>query len=450
MKQLLFIITTLISNSIFAQDFPFFDGTDKKTNQLMSDAQKQIEEVRKGNFTLNIDGVDNKKVTIELVKHDFTFGTDLYGLEKMDNSDPIKKAALTAIDDVFNTVIVCDYWSRTQKKQNQPMNWKMTDYHMKLAKKHNKDYRYHALFFSYPKWFSTYSEEELWGFIEQRIKDVIDKYGNDIPEIDVINEFINWQYWENNPHAKYLKTTNFPDFADPKNGARVLKLTRKYMPNTKLVVLETNLWSTSNPVYQEIYDYHKSLIEEGVDYDYIGYQGHYYALKNKPFQKGTKEFGPRTFMMDDINAGIEKMASLGKRIVITEFNPPSRSSRSKNPNQVGLTEKEVAAWEKNFYTLMFSKPYIDGISRWFTIDNVGGKGMDAGVIDEKGKFKPNYYALKKLIKEEWHTSWSGKVSDSSVKFNGFYGTYKVSIEGQKSFEVKFTKEEKSHKIDLSK
>jgi len=422
------------------QEFDFFDGTDKGTYCIMEMAERNIEDVRKGDFVLHF--VDengnniNENATIELKYHAFDFGADLFGLHKISESDPGKVAALKAIDTLFNTVIICDYWGTNQNKLDGPLNWNSPDYGFKIANELDKKSRYHALLFGFPRWFDGFTEEELWGKIEERIKHVADRYGDLISEVDVINEFINYQYWDQNPHGIYLKTTNFPDFAKPENGLRVLQIARKHLPNAKLVVLETNIWSTRNPVFQEIYRYHKYLVEHDAPYDYIGYQAHYYA-QGLPFQEGTPQFGPRTFMMDEIDKGLEQMGKLGKPMVITEFNPPSRNNQSTNPNQPRISDEEIAAWETNFHTLLFSKPYIDGISRWFTIDNLGGKGMDAGVVTEEGKLKPNYFALKGLIKDKWHTKWEGSLNEN-IAFRGFYGTYTVQIEGKEAFEVEIS------------
>lgn len=415
------------------REYPFFDGTDEKTIALMAGARDQIEEVRKGDFTLVLTGENDQPISaravIELESHDFDFGTNLFGFHKIPDSDPAKQTSMKAIREVFNTVTVCDYWSQNQKKPDGELNWGSPDYGYDLAEKLGKNSRHHALLFGFPRWFHHFkTEAEMWQVIEQRIRNVAVRYGDKITEVDVINEFINYQYWDHSPHAQYLKTTPYPDFAKPENGARVLRLARKYMPKAKLVVLEANLWNMPNPVFQEIYRYHQSLIRMGADYDYIGYQAHFYA-QGLPFQDGTRKFGPRTFMMDEINRGIEHIGRLGKPIVITEFNPPSRSNKNKKPRQPRLSDEEIAAWETNFYTLMFSKPYIKEITRWFTIDNLGGRGMDAGVVDEKGQLKPNYYALKKLIREDWHTRWAGQVNDGQVDFRGFFGLYEVRVPG---------------------
>ncbi|MEM9157888.1 MAG: endo-1,4-beta-xylanase [Verrucomicrobiota bacterium] len=431
--------------------FPFFDGTDADTKVLMQNAQDRIEQVRKSDFQITLKDERGKpirkEVVIELQRHDFDFGANLFGFEKLSDSDPAKQVSLKAIEETFNTLIVCDYWHANQKSPDAKLNWRTPDSHYEIAARLGKKPRHHALMFGYPRWFHKFeTEEELWKIIEDRIKNVATRYPN-IPEADVINEFVNYQYWDQNPHAKYLKSTNFPNFAIPENGERILELTRKHMPNTKLVVLETNLWNVENPVFQEIFDYHWSLIQKGVDYDYIGYQAHYYALKNVPFQKGTKEWGPRTFMMDGINRGLEQMAQLGKPIVITEFNPPSRSNKNSNPDQPRLTDEEIASWEANYYTLIFSKPYIHGLSRWFTIDNLGGRGMDAGIVTESGQLKPNYYALKNLIKEKWHTRLEAKPDkEGKIAFRGFNGTYTIKPKGREGLSLQLNRHDKTETI----
>ncbi len=454
--KFVFFIITLIFIQTFSfgqiQKYDFFDGTDDQTVVLMQQARDQIEKVRKGNFMLAfVDQHGNKinsNAIIELESHNFSFGADLFGFHKIRDDDPAKVTGLKAIDTLFNTVIICDYWGENQKKLNGPIDWTSPDYGFKIANKLNKKSRYHALIYGFPRWFDGFTEEELWVKIEERIKRFANKYGDVATEVDVINEFINYQYWESNPHGIYLRTTNFPDIAKPENGLRVLQIARKYLTNAKLVVLESAIWSTNNPIFQEIYRYHQYLIEHNAPYDYIGYQAHYYA-EGLPFQQGTPKFGPRTFMMDEIEKGLDQIGKLGKPIVITEFNPPSRSNASKNPNPPRISDEEVAAWETNFYTLLFSKPYIDGISRWFTVDNLGGKGMDAGVVTEDGKLKPNYFALKRLIKEKWHTKWDGNVN-GNVAFEGFYGTYKLTINGYKEAQVNLTKENNKQLIKLEK
>ena len=113
---------------------------------------------------------------------------------------------------------------------------------------------------------------------------------------------------------------------------------------------------------------------------------------------------------------------------ITEFSPPSRDNKRTGP-QPSLTDDEVAAWQVNYYTLAFSKPYVHEVTRWFLVDELGGRGIDAGVIARDGKLKPAYFALRRLLKETWSSSWAGTARRGEVSFRGFYGDYEVSVPG---------------------
>jgi hypothetical protein len=43
-----------------------------------------------------------------------------------------------------------------------------------------------------------------------------------------------------------------------------------------------------------------------------------------------------------------------------------------------------AVWVENFYTLVFSKPYIEGLTRWFIYPTRGGQALDSGLLDLNG------------------------------------------------------------------
>jgi hypothetical protein len=58
----------------------------------------------------------------------------------------------------------------------------------------------------------------------------------------------------------------------------------------------------------------------------------------------------------------------------------------------------------------------------------------AGVFDDKGKPKPIYQTLNKLIKNKWHTHAKGKIIvEGQVPVRGFYGTYSLKIQHLNQF-----------------
>ena len=97
-----------------------------------------------------------------------------------------------------------------------------------------------------------------------------------------------------------------------------------------------------------------------------------------------------------------------------------------------LSEEEQAAWSENFYTLVFSKPYMRQLTRWFMLDGLGGDHRDGGVLRADGTPKPELNMLRKLLRETWTTRWEGPLaSNGSLMFRGFFGTYDVEVAGHK-------------------
>jgi GH35 family endo-1,4-beta-xylanase len=413
----------------------FFDGVDAASRPVMARAKADIERNRKGDFVVRLTdrgGAPVKgAVVIELKEHDFAFGANLFGLQKLADGDPARRAAESAIDELFDTVIVSDFWFDNQRTKDGPSDWSIPDGMLDWAGRHGKRARYTALIYGFPKWLAGRSRDEYWRLLEERIRRVAERYGGRLAEFDVINEVVSNKYWKDKADFFEKQCPNFPQLWEPANAARVLGLARQYLPGAKLVVLETGISTMGSARFREILEYDQKLIEASAPFDFVGYQGHYFAGGGMPFEHGHPEAGPGAFTMAKISEGLDLMAALGKPVVITEFQPPSRSNaRNDRATQPRLSDDEIAAWQNNYYTLVFSKPYIQGLSRWFVVDELGGRAMDAGLVTRTGKLKPSYFALKKLLTRDWSTRWQGTLQNGEARFRGFYGTYQVSMPGR--------------------
>ncbi len=61
--------------------------------------------------------------------------------------------------------------------------------------------------------------------------------------------------------------------------------------------------------------------------------------------------------------------------------------------------------------------------------------------------KPAWKMLKKLIREDWHTSVTVPVKNAHAYFRGFYGNYNVTVHaGDKTVTVPFNFSKKSDKV----
>ena len=434
------IVLLFVSLTVVLAQKPFFDGApDPESQAVMRQAAIDIEKYRKGNFILHIVDIDGNPikdavVEAELSSHIFDFGTNLFGISALNDDNPLKEVAKQTIIDIFNTVAVVNYWHHPQNEQH--VEKIQTD--IAWAQANNLRTRFHAVFFNDPRHIffgNDFSEEQCWEKIEERIKYVADATSGELPEYDVINEMVSKIEWDRDrPNAFMKNVPNFPDFTDPQVVKRVFDMTRKYLPNTKLVGLEAQVPSINNPVYMEIIEYWKRCLAIGADIDLIGTQAHFYT-GGMEYQEGHWRFGPETFHMKKVNLALEALRSIERPIVITEFNGPSRNSTDNPVNREKfwtMSDYENSAWQINFYRLAFSKPYIEGLTRWFHIDNLGGRGMDAGILYESGEKHQIYYDLRKLIKEEWHTNVVlTTTQDGKANFRGFLGYYTISTDGYK-------------------
>ena len=428
MKKAFFFIGVLAIQAM-ANKADFFDGVDEASKPVMDAARKRIEEIRKGGlqvtFTDESGAPVSTRVKIRLLRHAFSFGASL--LQIQEQKDPIRKVALEVVDELFNTVTVCGYWNTVEKQKGSP-DWTVTDADLNWTLEHHKIPRFHAIIYTHPSWFKDITTlEEWWRVYESRIKSVAVQYGDKIQEFDVLNEMILDQHGPKR-RAVIDVWPHYPVPWDPANGVKIFEITRKYLPGAKLVLLEADVATEENRQFQEIVAYFKAAANLGAPFDYSGHQAHFYSTT--PFQQGSKTAGANAFTMKKLEGGLRFLASVGKPVVITEYSPPSRSTlRPHVESQPRLSDAEIAAWSVNYYTLVFSQPYVRGLTRWFVIDNLGGYGVDAGLVTKTGDKKPEYFALRKLLKETWNTDWTGPIQDGQASFRGFYGTYQVLAEG---------------------
>jgi len=418
----------------------------------MTRARERIEQVRKGDFCIGF--VDqngapiNSYARIELLHHEFQFGANLCPVTRLPRNNPARRVALGVIDELFSLVRVGHFWSIEEPRRGV-LDWTRTDADVKWALSHGKDMRYHCIIYNMhyavPKWYKEVrTTEEWWALIERRIKDVAGRYGGVIHEYDLINEMIMNLKWANGHNPL------FPSLGDPRNAARMFRIADKYLPDAKLVMLETHLCTLSNPHYRSLYEYYKKVLDLGAPVDVLGFQGHFYGGGRMPISEGHPQAGPGAFTMKVISDCLDHLATLGKPIHITEYNPPSRMKKRKGP-QPRLSDEEIAAWTVNYYTLVFSKPYIHQLTRWFVVDGEGGNALDGGLVAVDGRKKPSYYALKRLLKETWGTTWKGKLVKGRACFRGFYGEYQAKVEGYEPVRFKlYSKGEHSISVRLAR
>ena len=410
-----------------ALDAQTFDGVDDASKPVMAAARSRIEAIRKGDFQIKVTDATGKpfagRAAVRLIRHQFRFGASAYGIPRL--PETARTRTLGVIDELFNTVTVTNYWPENEPVRGGERNWADADWMVKWAGEHGKTMRFHSMFFPSVKWLrEVRTTEEWWRIVEERIRAIAERYGARIHEYDVLNEVASHAWiWAKELDAD-RDVAAFPHFSEIANATRCFQIARKSQPEAELVNNDQTIAAPGSAPLATHLKYNRDLLAAGAPIDVIGHQAHFYASGQTPFQEGHASFGKGAFTMAVLDKGLDLLGSTGKPVHLTEFSPPSRDNKRQGP-QPRLSDEEVAAWQVNYYTLAFSKPFVHELTRWFVVDELGGRGIDAGLIAKDGKLKPAYYALRQLLNETWSTRWEGQVQDGVAAFRGFYGEYRI-------------------------
>ena len=396
-----------------------------------SDADGRIERHRKGDFT--VDAPPGSRVTVELARHDFPFGTALAAklLDELPEDHPYKAHAR----ELFNRGTLENYLKWYAQTPENPRNverrrqasdavdW-MIDNGMTV---HAHAVLWATLKYGVPlpasveavvtKENPTPQEaESVRQAVLDHARDVVGRYRGRVAEWDVVNE-----HWTE--HA----VSDVTNPADPQRDpliAELFKVVRDADPDARLFVNDFGILQGHKPWHKNGYErFIRFLQENDAPVGGIGMQAHIYNadLRLTPGQ---------------IYGTIDRFAGLGLPVQITEFDTYGRGW--------GETQDEIetaqAEYLRVMYKTAFSHPGVNGITMWGFWD--GRHWTDnAPLFREDWSKKPGYHAYVRLLFDEWHTTAEG-IADAAgtFAFRGFYGTYDVTIDGEPAGRVIFTRE----------
>nr|MDO8134491.1 hypothetical protein [Candidatus Njordarchaeum guaymaensis] len=90
-------------------------------------------------------------------------------------------------------------------------------------------------------------------------------------------------------------------------------------------------------------------------------------------------------------------------------------------------EELKTEWIQKFYTIAFSKALMRQITYWCAVDKPYQKAK-LGLLDVTCSPRESFYALKRLIMENWTTRLNTTTdTNGQVEFRGFAGDYNVSV-----------------------
>ena len=305
---------------------------------------------------------------------------------------------------------------------------------MEFCKNHGKEPREHALCYNafFPDWLKNKPKDEEKFYIEKRMREISERYKNDIKTIEVTNEM--WQ----NGKTDFYKDPEYIDFC--------FKTAEKYFPENTLAINEwTGVWEGAGDPWDNYYAYIESELLKGGRIDAIGMQYHVFVKKEEYFNKTRKLYD-----LNHLYDILINYARFNKELQITEVTVPAFTEDIADETlQADIIEK--------LYSLWFSFPNVSQIIYWNLIDGYaafttpgdmsGGENYyRGGLLRFDLTEKPAYSRIKRLIKEVWTTNETLTADGSGfIKFRGFYGEYEIS-DGNKTINVNFNEDKKEAEL----
>ncbi len=405
-------------------------------------AHANIEKYRKGDATLRLCDKDGKPLSgytvhIRQKNHAFSFGANLFMLEELETKE--KNDAYKAIfKDTFNMATLPFYWMDVEPEKGKqrydadsPKIYRRPaiDLCMNYCLENGIEPREHALAYEkmFPRWLHGKPTEEVKREYERRCREISERYADKIRTIEVTNEM----YWEKGK-------TDF--YHDPDYVTWCFKTARKYFPHNQLGINEWSpaIWEMDARNGTSYTDYIQKAIDNGAEIDAIGAQYHVFLPKDREYEKTRLMYDPENLLtcIDHFTD------TFRKPLQVTEITVPAYSN---DPEDEDIQAKLL----ENLYTVWFSHPHVEQIIYWNLVDgycyvdNATPEAISAsqgdmtqgeniyfgGLIRFDFSKKPAYYALRRLIKETWHTEETLVLDGEGCgAFRGFFGDYEVTLQ----------------------
>jgi len=289
---------------------------------------------------------------------------------------------------VFNYATIPLYWAGFEPLQGEK-NFAQVDAQVDWLRRANITPKGHPLVWLsdlvMPDWTVDKSYTEMKQLIFDHVKEITAHYGAKIPYYDIINEV-------HNIASQKVRDYSFEQFLELTLIAA--NASREGYSGVTRIINECCLWSENiadNPPPQySPYQFFQACLKAEIPFEVIGLQLYY----------------PHRDLFE-INRLLERFHNLGKTIHITELGVSSSTevdpkSYFKKPS--GLWHKPwsetiQADWVEQFYTICYSKPYVQAIS-WWDLADYGNFWPNGGLLRPDMTPKESFYRLSSLI-QKW-------------------------------------------------
>ncbi len=371
------------------------EAAEKREREIVAATEASIEKHRKADTKIRVVDAEGKpvigvKIAIEQTSHEFLFGCNIYMFDRYRNEaqNTAYKRRFAAL---FNYATVGFYWRWYESQRGKPQ-YEYTDKVVEWCRQRGILLKGHPLLWGnrsgVPPWSQGQPSPEIQ---RQRVVDIMRRYQRRIEFWEVVNE------------PSHLAK---PKIDQPYRWARQAD------PGAYLIINDYHVLADGCPGFLKLLI---AAEQTGVPFDGIGIQAH----------------EPRTmrFPLDQVHEILDRYASLGKELHITEFTPASSGQKITGSHREDIWDEAAQAdYAVKFYRVCFAHPSMRAITWWDLCDQ-GSWLPGGGMLRADMSPKPVYEQLKRLIHEEWKTRVTETTDmDGRLSFRGFFGKYRVVIE----------------------
>ena len=372
----------------------------KQEESVVERARADIEKHRKADAVVRVvdaEGtpVANAAVAIELARHEFLFGCNIYRFGRYKTAER-NEAYKRRFRELFNAATLPFYWRGYERERGKP-NYGNTDTMIAWCQEHGIRMKGHPLLWGHQAGRPTWTDDKQPSpeIQKQRVTEIVRRFSGKIEFWEVVNE---------PSHCREVAIDQ------PYRWARAAD------PEAYLIVNDYYVMANGYPPFFKLLE---KAIKDGVPFDGIGIQAH----------------EPRTmrFPLEKVQQTLDRYATLGRELHITEFTPCSAGQPITGSHIQGKWDEAAQAdYATKFYTVCFAHPAVRAVTWWDLCDD-GSWLKGGGMLRADLTPKPVYTELRKLIHETWHTRLEARTdAKGEVRFRGFFGAYIVEADGRKA------------------
>lgn len=401
-------------------------------------AEEGIEKYRKGDMTVLLKDFPNTEVKVKQVSHEFRYGANIFMLDELETEEK-NNLYKKHFAETFNMATLPFYWDATEPEKSKTRYNKDSeklyrrppiDLCIEFCQKHNIEPREHALCYEhfFPKWLENATVAEVKEALENRFKEISERYKDKINTIEITNE----HGWPKGNTAFYKE----PDFI-----SWCYKKADEYFSKNQIVINEWSGASWANSSCGK-FDTYYSLIDDslknGARIDAIGLQFHAFFKREDEYKETRPYYSP-----ENLYKQMDLYSEFNRPLQITEVTIPAYSQNEEDEN----IQAELI---RNLYKIWFSHENVEQIMYWNLVDGYAAFAPQGDMTSGENYYhggllrfdmtpKPAYYVIKNLFEKEWRTEATLKTDkNGKITFRGFYGDYEVTVNG-KTFKKSFLK-----------